>query len=426
MILTTPLLAQSVSDTNPADIEVTLYNNNKTDSFNIFEVNGANNDSANPHKIYIPIKNDNSTPTVKNENFSYYPNRDKLPLIANGSPKATTELRFFLTTDIEGLLDDLHVAVATTAGGNYSVLRFIRAVSDENLTFDLSLTELCSNAALDCDSLNEDREPNFTASVFLYFFLADGESGVGASVDPSQTTGAFYQVFFSSKVYADRVVELSELRKGDGSLVAEYTSFVMADGVGDSLYSLTTAGSAGDLCSGTTDSTNSDDTIGPSNSLSNLTTLETLESTGTQRIGNLENNRCYSVKLFLCDRFGFCSYGSQTIQNAPEDIQALLEKQACFFFTAGFGEEHPVVNFFQAFRDQHLRRFWLGRQFIDFYYEVAPQYTPFILERPWLQSLIRGGAYVLYALLQGGLVALVILFFVIAAIVQSRRITNRN
>ncbi|CAN0143230.1 unnamed protein product, partial [Chrysoparadoxa australica] len=154
-------------------------------------------------------------------------------------------------------------------------------------------------------------------------------------------------------------------------------------------------------------------------SFTNLQDLLSTLTIGQVKVEGLTNDFCYGIRVVQCDLYGFCSRASQQIQNHPEDIQTLLEKQACFFFTAGFGERHYVVDYFQEWRDQVLRKFWLGRLFVKWYYSFAPQHTPFILKRPWLQKGIRGVAYVLYGVIKYWFL---FLFLSIIAVVQFRRI----
>ncbi len=401
------LHAQSVTDNtivnNVEDFLVTLKTNNGANSYDIFEEGGQSNNSGNPHKLYIPIIN--PTATTVNTQFSYYPNRANLPQITTvGNDAVTTQLTFSLDVDVNGNQDDLHVAAADSATGSYFVIATLGQFTDAIVTANLSLQSICNSTDLvfDCGDFATNATPSVNDSVVLFFFLNEGNLSVGDQITPGNFTGEYYEVNFSNRIFNESTVNLSELTKGDSLLRASYSAFSFTSGTLQGLFAHPEAGATNTLCDAVVDADNNNDTIGGLGlSRSNLVDLETAEISGRASVKNLENNRCYTVRLFWCDRFGFCSFSSQAIQNTPEDIEALLEKQACFFFTAGFGEEHYIVNYFQVWRDQVLKKYALGRAFIKWYYGFAPQHTPYILERPWLQKMIQGAAYVLYGVIHG-------------------------
>lgn len=400
------LMAQAIVDaTVENDVEnfvVTLYTNSKANAFDIFEEYGAANTSSNPHKVYIPFINPSASSV--NTNFSYFSNRSNLPKInVAGNDSVNTQIRFTLDVDVNGNQDDLHVAVSDTQGGTYYVLDFIGTYTDGVYNVDVSLQDICSQVDItfDCSDFDEDNAPSALDSVVLFFFVNDGALVDGDEVTVGNFTGEYYEVQFSNRIYTDQTVNMGELFKGDEQLRASYSTFSFSSGTTLGLFSYAEAGAANTLCDAVVDSNNTNRTLGGLGlNRGNLFDLETTVTSGNAAVKNLENNRCYTIRLFWCDRFGFCSYSSQAIQNTPEDIESLLEKQACFFFTAGFGEEHPVVNYFQAWRDQFLKKYALGRAFIKWYYEFAPQHTPYILERPWLQKTIRAVGYGLYGALR--------------------------
>ncbi len=425
-LISTPLFAQSVSDITADDsyefLTVTLYTNNKANSFDIFEEAGSAASSSNPHKIYVPFM----TTGTANQNFSYYASRASLPTINGGTPTNSPQLRFVLDVDVNGNADDLHVAVADSVTGTYYVLDFIATTTDGTFTYDLSFSDICNITDLTfrCDDFNQTVTPNEIEELGLFFFVNDGILVEGDTITASNYTGDYYELNMSNRIYTSNFVSLTELRKGDEQLRANYSTFSFGTGYAYSLFAYVQPGAADTLCDSVVNTSNSSVTLGSEGiSFGNLTDLLTVETSGLAPVKSLENNRCYNVQLFFCDRFGFCSYSSEEIQNSPEDIEALLEQQACFFFTAGFGEQHYVVDYFQAFRDNILLKSRLGRAFVNWYYDFAPQHTPYILERPWLQKIIRGIAYVLYGLMHS---LWAILFFISLAVVQSLRLRRSS
>jgi len=406
------LLGQTVLDNNLVEINTTLTNSATT--FALWTDAAAGNSESSPHDIFIPLATD-GTVTPDNNDYSYYANRANLPELTGEVSAAT--LNFVLNIDVEGTVDHLHVAIGS--GTEYEIVKVNSQTVDVNpLTLQVSLTEICSgarNSILDCSQLAKDSSPSSRLDIFAYIFLATGDQGTSTVIDPSNFAGGtYYRLNLSNRVFSTELF-LNDLLKGDKQLIADFLGFTVTPYRG--LFANISDGVAG-LCNSVTDPSRNKTLGNLSLSLNNLLDLEFTGNAGEAKLRDLQNNFCYSVRLFQCDKFGFCSTSSEQIQNSPEEIEALLKKQACFFFTAGFERQHYIVDYFQAFRDQVLRRTWLGRQFVSFYYKVAPGYTPFILERPWLQKLIQGIAYLLYGVMKGGWL---ILFVFIAATLQWRR-----
>jgi hypothetical protein len=422
VILTTLLLlsssmafAQSVADRDPSAPVVVL--NSGGSAFELYvEPNSGTNDS--PHQAYVPIGTDGSSTGdgINNRNFSFYANRANLPLFVGEVPQQVTSLIFRLNVDVD--LDNGNdvLVVAGGSGTSYEVIATTTQTADNgDLTYVLNFTDICGLTSFDCKSFEKDADTNARAKFNIYIFVSNNSVGDGDIVNPASSgTGAIYEINLSNRVYQNNIMEVFDLFKGDSQLTVDLRGFSMTNDRG--LFGLVTPAGSG-LCSGVSDTDTNDTLGGLSKTFSDLLDLESRVITGQVKIKNLSNDICQRVRVFNCDLYGFCSFASQEFQNTPENIQALLEKQACFFFTAGFGEQHPIVDYFQAWRDNTLRKFWLGRQFIQFYYRVAPQYTPFILERPWLQSLIRGVAYVLYGAIKWGWL---ILFLGVLGIGQNR------
>ncbi|MCF8059544.1 MAG: hypothetical protein K9K67_09625 [Bacteriovoracaceae bacterium] len=404
-LFSTSILAVSVADRDPTAPIVSL--NASGSVFELYvEPNTGVADS--PHQLFIPV----GTTTTPNQAYSYFSNRTNLPTFTGKVPDGTVSLNFRLNIEVEGSNTELYAAVeeSSTSFRIVAIQTFLANSTDQ--AYSLDLEDVCT-AAIGCENLTKTNPPKQSVTGKKLFFFVGDDRALNSTFDPStESNGVYYELNLSSYIY-DTEFQLFDLFKGDGQLTADYRAFTM-DKV-RSLYGIVAKGSQG-LCSGDVGGAVSTQKLGDvSLSFSNLVDLISTQTIGQKKVPNLENGFCYSVRLLFCDLYGFCSTLSKGIQNTPEDIQALLEKQACFFFTAGFGEQHPIVDYFQAWRDNTLRRSWLGRQFIEFYYRVAPQYTPFILERPWLQRFIRSIAYVLYGVIKWGWL---MLFFATLAIVQ--------
>lgn len=422
-VFSSALFAQtSVADRDPTTPIVTM-NSNGT-SFELY-VEPNSGSTTSPHQVFVPIgSNTGQGSDANNRDFSFFSGRAELPGFSgestvdvdDGSTAITVSLIFRLNVDADVGSGIDQLAVAVGSGSSYEVVQVNTVTGDStDLTFVLNLETFCGVSSFDCSAFEVGDNTSASGKTNLYFFMTDNTTGVGDPADPaSDGTGPIYEINLSNRVYQSNAMQLNNLFKGDTQLTMDFTGFTMSNDRG--LYALVTNAGAS-LCSGESDSDTNDTLGGLGKSFSDLQDLESRIITGQVKVPNLSNGNCYRVRILNCDLYGFCSFASKELQNTPESIQALLEKQACFFFTAGFGEEHPIVNYFQAWRDTTLKKTWLGRQFINFYYDVAPQYTPFILERPWLQKIIRGIAYVLYGVMQGGWL---VLFFVALAVVQFR------
>jgi hypothetical protein len=418
------VLAQttSVTDRDPAAPIVTM--NSDGTPFELY-VEPNSGSTTSPHQVFVPIASRQASGSdVDNINFSFYAGRADLPGfvgeqtkdVADGSTDITVSLIFRLNVDADvgSGLDQLAVAVGT--GSSFEVVQVNTVTGDSpDLSFVLNLETFCGVSSFDCSAFELSDDTSVSGKTNIYFFVTNNSTGIGDTVDPSSAgTGPIYEINLSNRVYQNNTMNLTSLFKGDTQLTLDFTGFTMTNDRG--LYALVTNAGSG-LCSGASDEDTNDTLGGLGKSFSDLTDLESRVITGQVKLEGLENGVCQRVRILNCDLYGFCSFASQELQNTPESIQALLEKQACFFFTAGFGEQHPIVDYFQAWRDNTLKKTWLGRRFVEVYYSVAPQYTPFILERPWLQKLIRGVAYVLYGVIKGWPV---LLFLLMLTVVQFR------
>lgn len=421
LFFTSLTFAQGVTEQNP-DAPVIVLNVDGN-AFELYVEPGTGKTDS-PHKTYIPVATTAAASSTDNKNYSFFSSRNNLLLFNNGVSSQTASLLLRLNRTL-ATGEDVFFVAFEKENGEYKVNHAETITSDSTLTFVFDMADLCADTEAPCNDF-DDGDTN-TREVSFNILVGVGNNTLAVNTiisDPSvYTTSVVYELNMSNIINTNQVV-INDLFKGDGQLTIDYTASALVKA--RSFYAIVGSATAG-ICAGSeTDSTKSNTLAGLGVTFSGLMDLKTTAVKGQVKLKDLNNDFCYPVRITFCDFYGFCTTASNQFQNAPENIQALLEKQACFFFTAGFGEEHPVVNYFQAFRDQHLRRFWLGRQFIDFYYDVAPQYTPFILERPWLQSLIRGVAYVLYSIMHAGLWSVAILFFVTLAIVQFRRTLNKS
>jgi hypothetical protein len=422
-LLSSFIWAQSVYDFNQnSDIAVGLFTNGGTNTFDILEETSLLTSTNRTHTIYVPVYGNSGS--IDNSNFSYFANSIALPLFSAGSSAdGENYLQFNLNIDVVGDVKYLNVAISADSGA--TTFEGIGSIefspfSSGNHLIQIDFNDICnytsgSSSLFDCEIFNSGNTPADDAEFTLFFYLANGNHGDGASIEKSSYNGVIYRVKMSNRVYSTNFPRMLRMSKGDGQLITEVDGFTINDDF-DSWYA------AIDSTSCTNDSE-----LDPIRTFSltreNLRDLDITRTDGEIKIGELTNGTCYSIRLFQCDKFGFCSNGTEQLAETPENIEVLLEEQSCFFFTAGFGREHYVVNFFQYWRDTFLKRFWLGKKFIQWYYKTAPQYTGYILKTPWLQKMIQGVGYALYGLIKWWWISLTALIFLSSlTIIQFRRL----
>jgi hypothetical protein len=348
--------------------------------------------------IYLPALS-----TGNNEAYSLYKkttNGDLLLNIPIGSAFDTTadgidnddveqDLVFTLDVEISGDHDNLHFGVINNDGKYLTKVIETNISSEGAKTVEVPFSFICGKSTdFNCDNfINTSAGTTSKAHTTIVIFLDD--DGTANEFETSSiTNGAYYELYIGHDTDLTSV-SLDTIGKGDSQLTISYTGFNLLDV--ENVYAFL-------------DTTCSDDTtrvtlgsLGAGKS--DLISLETTNNSGTAKIKNLTNDTCYGIRVGLCDKFGFCSVFSNRGSETPEEIEVLLKKQGCFFFTAGFAGSHWIIDYFQSFRDDVLRKNYLGKKFVKFYYMIGPLYAPYVLDKPLLQKAIRGFAYVLYGII---------------------------
>jgi hypothetical protein len=199
----------------------------------------------------------------------------------------------------------------------------------------------------------------------------------------------------SNRVFtaADLIVSVSSLRKGDRRLLGSFSANATMD---SSLFKKVIVYQYTD--SATTIATNEPIALGTTTAGSIIDADISSNQSGEFIFSGLTNSQAYMISLAFEDKFLFATTLSTSKGGTPTEIQELLKKQACFLLTAGFGEEHYVINFFRQYRDQILAQTWIGNKFIKIYYRLAPHYAEIIYQNEWMRFGIRAVAYLLYFL----------------------------
>lgn len=346
-----------------------------------------------PAKVYIPVSNTLVASFPDHDKyFSKYQSGVTSLFDTTSAVASINIVEFPLTLTLSGTTQYLYGAVYN--GSAYQVVRKSApqsASSSVGLNFAMSAKEICDAYPTGCSNLSPSSATLTKGTFKLYFFIstestiADGTTF--AVTDAGKTGGVFFEVQMSNKIYKNTELKvfITNPRKGDGRVILNYdTDSSMLDFKKvivfkhDSTTPVTTNGAIG-LYTGTVIDRD----------------FATTQS-GELTINELSNGAEVTLSLAFQDKFGFASTLSDDISLTPVEIQELLKKQACFLLTAGFGEEHYVISFFRHYRDQVLARSWLGKKFIEVYYQSAPAYALAIYHSPILRFVIRVVAYILY------------------------------
>lgn len=354
-------------------------------------------------KVYVPIK---ISATLNQEKYFSLYNSGVHSLYEISSSPATTsanyskKINFPLTVTSTSGSTYLYAAVKLAENSyaviaKYSETPFDAGTTAQEVYFSVSPQDICdrffATSTTTCNSLittsTSEIDP---VKFYVYFFQSTSNWAVvdHTGFDPkNQLGGGYFEVQMSNRVYAstDLTVNISPLKIGDGRLIINFstTSQMSSDLFKKVLaFKHTTGYAAGGSPIG--------DYIGE------ILDPNYAAQSGEITVSPLINNTPYNLSVFLLDKFKFSTSLSPSESGIPLQIEELLKKQACFLLTAGFGEEHYVIEYFRNFRDHMLAKSWLGRKFINFYYETAPKYALIIYKSNILRSVIRGVAYCLY------------------------------
>lgn len=324
--------------------------------------------------------------------------------IAPGSQFAT----FPVEVDADGRRS-LFVAIKDTSdssGATWAIIKIVNRVTTESqndlettVSFDPNvicttyLTSQCSNLA----SGSADRQ-----TFNLFFFLADNGDNdnnivLGNEINPSDYSGKglYWDLKMSARPPAfasGTVITLKEVRRGDKRILLDY---VVPSSITDFKEIMVIYNE-----SMTTSSTNEKFQVLASTLTGFSTSFDdygqNLEGVATLR--NLKNGVDYAASIGVVDFYYLAPAFSPIGSARPAEIEELLKDQNCFFLTAGFGEDHPVIRGFRAFRDQVLLKTTSGKIFVGMYYKIAPLFAPKLYQHEGLRWIVRTWSMAIYQL----------------------------
>ncbi len=386
--------ADTVRVRTDVDFVVTASVGSNSFNINSDKPSGDGTSEAAPAKVYFPIDNSNTGA------YDYYlTTTTELFDVSVASHVANIPVR--VETSADGVQRYLHAAVKDTNDGNkYKYIQTASPTlsqgSQSDVIFNFSPSKICSVLVSLCQNLlltsTSETEQKFT----VYFFTSNQATyGASQEITPaSQAGGIYFTMLMSNRTYmsTEMIISINKVRVGDNRLVLEYTSNATLNpeyAKSVRVFKHTT---------NTPFYTNS--AIGLYGILGgSLTTTEyPFAQNGEVIVSGLENNIESTLSVAFVDKFNFVTNLSVHKSSTPLDIEELLKKQGCFLLTAGFGEEHYVINYFRHFRDATLSHYKLGRMFIQFYYENAPKYALQIYQSSAQRFVIRMLAYGAYYL----------------------------
>ncbi|MBC7537592.1 MAG: hypothetical protein H7281_02130 [Bacteriovorax sp.] len=419
VLLTNLFAADNVRITSPTNLQVYgTTNATATSTFLLGSVNPSDGNGLSEAAaafIYIPISN--TADATHDFYFSRYHEGYRLFDISDAT---YSYISFPLTLNVSSTH---YLYAAVYNGTNYVIVRKSAptAYSTATITtFNLLLKDICAVNTTACTNLAVGSATLVSGQVAkVYFFISTNSAH--ADNDPVVLTtagdgdgGVFFQVKLSNKVYKsiDSSISLSTpLTKGDGRVIANYTvtnpiSSDAFDHVAVFMHAKAASVAAlpvdpaphlavGDpaLYIGIYPDAQ---LIDYSYSTSQSDPAITINSFGYGKPAI--NGTSYLLSIGLMDKYKFVTNLSNAGVGTPTQIQELLKKQACYLLTAGFGEEHYIINYFRSYRDHILANSWLGRKFIKVYYRSAPHYAMIIYKSEWMRFVIRSAAYTLYFL----------------------------
>lgn len=352
---------------------------------------GDGSSESAPVKVYVPIKSEIGGV----DSADYFLNK----------AKNQTYDYVFNSVDVGGaahkVLYPLYVSVLTTEHFMYAAVKdtdgykivkqysgiVLKNISNTEINFSISPNEICAQLTTStvCNNFKSSSSVYDTKDVLVHFFLSETDSlALGSLVTPG-TGGLYFDTFFSNRIYPNLTIAINEVKKGDGRGIVSYKG---SESIVNplSIRAIERAAST------------TQDPIGSIGSAQIVTEEYAYAQDSYVTIRDLVNGEVYTFSIAFVDQFNYSSKLSKTFEIEPLKIQELLEKQACFLLTAGFGEEHFVIDYFRGFRDHFLAKFYLGRVFITTYYDLAPRYAIEIYNHEFIRFTIRVFAYVAYFL----------------------------
>ena len=87
---------------------------------------------------------------------------------------------------------------------------------------------------------------------------------------------------------------------------------------------------------------------------------------------------------------------SASLVGSPQNIETFLEEQSCYLLSAGFQNDHYVLDYFRKFRDEVLMHHPVGQWLVKAYYHTSPKYAHYIYKSHLLSAVVRFLGHIIY------------------------------
>ena len=352
---------------------------------NVTNPSGDATDELGSAKVYVPITN------AVADHDKYFSRYSSTLNALFDTTNASHVVNFPLTVVPSGTRY-LYAAAKSPTQSGYKVIQKYTSVisSNQDVSFPLSPKVICAPYANECTLLAPTVTSNSSPVIFkIYFFVsAISNLAIGDILDPIVSTGGIYfDVGMSNRIYTSSEIEvfIIDSKKGDGRAILTINSTnSMANFKNVLVFKHTSPPPTPNL------------PIGDYTDGALINRDFSSSQSGELVVNELVNNEDAILSVAFQDNYGFATVLSEYALITPTSIQELLKKQACFLLTAGFGEEHYVINFFRKYRDQVLAHTFLGKKFIEIYYREAPHYALIIYQNNNMRWGVRAIAYLFY------------------------------
>lgn len=341
-------------------------------------------------RIYVPMKN----ASADHNKYLYYSRSGATTL--SSSVAGTSTINFPLSLTL-GTTDKYLYSAVKINSKYYAASRTsstFRELNNFQYVYSLTPYTFCNTFTISGTGVSNpcSDTSTFASTLTVYFFLsAKSDYALGAEVSPAtETGGVYFSVKMSNRIYdsSELTLSISNVRKGDKRILADFSSSTTMANFSKVKAFIHSAAPG-------SDNRPIGDTVNyPGGSIFS-DDIATNQSGGAT-INQLTNGQTYFVSLFFVDKYLFTSVLSPDFSETPTQIEELLKKQACYLLTAGFGEEHYIINYFRSFRDRVLAHNWFGQKFIHFYYRTAPSAALYIYQHQTVRLIIRSLAYLTY------------------------------
>lgn len=366
---------------------------------------GDGTSESDPFETFIPIDTQSATGDVQDTQTTVAsPNNAVLPFITSGGSSNSVHLRLLVAiTNNTG--DTYTVQAAGKNGSSWEAFKITPTDlgSDQyQVDIDFGTTDgMCAAIGTDCSNFISGTAGGREDDFIIYIFARKTVTPLGDAVDPSsgESGGIFYKVNMSDKVPTVNLT-LSSLTKGDKRLTLNFSGGASVTNMSSDIFYKTIIYDYNKNSSNTTPQTAGLTISAARTAGGDIHAFEDPKREGAIAARDLTNGRQYNLAVALVNKYQFANPLSVSLVETPIEIEALLEKQACYLMTAGFQQEHYVLDYFRHIRDHYLLKTSLGTEFVEFYYRTAPEHASTIYNSATLSALVRGLGYAIFYVLK--------------------------